>query len=346
METLWFFLIALMLTVYVVLDGFDLGVGVVMLLRPGTEEERHSALGAIGPVWDANEVWLVGAGGVLVFAFPAVYASALSGFYLPMMFVLWLLILRGISIEFRSHVENPLWQRFWDAGFALSSTALALILGVAIGNVVRGVPLDSSGYFHMTLFENFQTGPRPGAIDWYTGLIGLFVVATLGAHGALYLSWRTEGPLRTRSVRLAAWMCAAAILLLLLSTLATAFVQPVIFERLIGRAWAWPVPLIEAFGIVFALWQLRRGRALAAFVGWGLFIAGLLISTAIGLYPDILRSTIGSNWSLTVKNAAAGEAGLRIGLWWWIPAMILASAYFWYLYRSLRRKATAGQAHY
>jgi cytochrome d ubiquinol oxidase subunit II len=346
METLWFFLIALMFTVYVVLDGFDLGVGVVMLLRPGTDEERRSALGAIGPVWDANEVWLIAAGGVLVFAFPAAYATALSGFYLPMMFVLWMLILRGISIEFRSHFENPLWRRFWDATFALSSTVLALILGLALGNVVRGVPLDGSGYFQMTLFEDFRTGPRPGAIDWYTALIGLFAGAALGAHGALYLSWRTEGSLRARAVRLAARMCATAIFLLLLTTLATAFVQPVMFERLIGRAWAWPPLLIEVFGIVVALRQLRRDRAQAAFVGWGLFIAGLLISTAIGLYPDILRSTVGSSWNLTIANAGAGETGLRQGLWWWIPAMILATAYFWYLYRSLRGKTAAGQSHY
>ncbi len=315
MATLWFFLTALMLTVYVVLDGFDLGVGLVMLLRPGTEEERRSALGAIGPVWDANEVWLVAAGGVLFFAFPAVYATALSGFYLPMMFVLWLLILRGISIEFRSHFENPLWRRFW-------------------------------GYFQMTLFEDFRTGPRPGAIDWYTGLIGLFAAATLGAHGALYLSWRTEGPLRAGAIRLAARMCAVAIFLLSLTTLATAFVQPVIFQRLIGRAWAWPMLVIEVIGIAVAVWQLRRGRAQAAFVGWGLFIVGLLTSTATGLYPDILRSTLGSNWNLTIANAAAGGTGLRQGLWWWIPAMILASAYFWYLYRSLRHQTAPGQSHY
>ncbi len=346
METLWFFLLALMLTVYVVLDGFDLGVGFVMLLWPGTDEERRSAFAAIGPVWDANEVWLVAAGGVLVFAFPAVYATALSGFYLPLMFVLWLLILRGISIDFGSHLDHPLWRRFFDTAFAVSSTLLALLLGVALGNVVRGVPLGSSGYFQIALFENFLTGPIPGAIDWYTGLIGIFTVIVLGAHGSLYLSWRTEGPLREKSLRLTARMCGAAIVLLLLTTLATAFVQPVIFERLMARAWAWPVLLVEVLGIVLAIWQLRRGRAQTAFVGWGLFIAGLLISTAIGLYPDILRSTVGSRWNLTIANAATGETGLRQGLWWWIPSMILATAYFWYLYRSLRHKSAMGQSHY
>jgi cytochrome d ubiquinol oxidase subunit II len=345
METVWFFLIAMMMTVYVILDGFDLGVGVVLLLRPGTEDDRRQALTAIGPVWDANEVWLIAAGGVLVFAFPAVYASAFSGFYLPLMFVLWLLISRGIALEFRHHLEHPLWRRFWDSAFAVSSAVLALLLGVALGNVVRGVPLDRSGYFRMALFENFKLGPKPGAIDWYSGLIGLFTVLALGAHGALYLSWRTDDPFRTRSGRLALWLCIAAALFVPLATVATASVQPIVFQRLATRPWAWPLPAIAAFGLAFAFWQLRKGRKQAAFVGWALFIAGLLTSTATGLYPDILRSTQFAGWNLTVANAAAGKVGLRQGLWWWMPAIIVASAYFWYLYRSLR-KTSAGESHY
>ena len=346
MATLWFFLVSLMLTVYVVLDGFDLGVGLTMLLRPGTDGERRQLLGAIGPVWDANEVWLVAAGGVLVFAFPAVYASAFSGFYLPLMFVLWLLIFRGISIEFGAQLRHPLWRRFWDATFAVSSTVLALILGVAIGNLVRGVPLDKSGYFHMTLFENFRVGPQPGALDWYTILIGLFTSAALGAHGALYLSWRTEGPLRVRVGAMARTLGLASVALVLLATWATAAVQPILYQRLAQRPWAWPLPVVTAFGLVFALWQLRRRREQAAFLGWGIFLAGLLISTAAGLYPDILRSTLSASWNLTVANAAAGTTGLQLGLWWWIPAIVLASGYFWYLYHSLRGHHIGDQSYH
>ena len=346
MATVWFFLIALMLTVYVVLDGFDLGVGLTMLLRPGTEDERRQALSAIGPVWDANEVWLIAAGGVLVFTFPRVYASAFSGFYLPLMFVLWLLIFRGVSIEFGSHLKHPLWRRFWDATFAASSSALTLILGIALGNLIRGVPLDESGYFQMTLFENFRTGPRPGAIDWYTLLVGLFTSTALGAHGALYLGWRTEGSVRARSSNLARALCGAAIVLMLVATLATAAVQPILYERLGQRPWAWPLSLGAAFGVIFAPWQLRRGRHRAAFVGWGIFLAGLLTSTAAGLYPDILRSTFSSTWNLTVANAAAGSTGLKLGLWWWIPAMVLGSGYFWYLYRSLRDHHIEDQSYH
>lgn len=346
METLWFFVVALMLTVYVVLDGFDLGVGLTMLVRPGTEGERRQLLGAIGPVWDANEVWLIAAGGVLVFAFPAVYASAFSGFYLPLMFVLWLLVFRGISIEFGGHLKHPLWRRFWDATFALSSSILALILGVALGNLLRGVPVDKSGYFHISLFEDFRVGPHPGALDWYTILIGLLTSAALGAHGALYLSWRTEDPLRVRVAAIARTFCMASVALLVLATWATATVQPIIYYRLAQRPWAWPLPVATAFGLLFAFWQLRQRRERAAFLGWAIFVAGLLISTAAGLYPDILRSTLSPSWNLTVANAATGRTGLTLGLWWWIPAIVLASGYFWYLYRSLRGRPIGDQSYH
>src|ERR1700694_3866428 len=203
MEATWFALIALMLSVYVVLDGFDFGVGIIHLRVAKTDAERRNVFAAIGPVWDGNEVWLIASGGVLVFAFPKAYAAAFSGFYLPLMLVLWLLVLRGVSIEFRSKVENPLWRSFWDAIFSLSSTVLAIVLGASLGNVLRGVPLDASGSFHVSFFEDFRTGPHPGALDWYTVLVGIFALALLAAHGALYLNWKTSGSVQARSARLA-----------------------------------------------------------------------------------------------------------------------------------------------
>src|SRR6201982_2698039 len=147
MEPVWFVLVAIMITAYVVLDGFDLGAGVLHLLIARTEEERRTVIRTIGPVWDGNEVWLIAGGGTLYFAFPTLYASAFSGFYLALMIVLWLLILRGIAMEFRHHIETAEWRQFWSVVFGLASTALALVFGIALGNVVRGVPLDASGYF-------------------------------------------------------------------------------------------------------------------------------------------------------------------------------------------------------
>ena len=187
MATAWFVLLAFMLTMYVVLDGFDLGAGALHLFVARDDAERRTVLAAIGPVWDGNEVWLVAAGGLLVFAFPRVYAAALSGFYLPLMLVLWTLVLRGVAIELRSHHDNVLWRQFFDGMFAFGSTALALVLGIALGNVLRGVPLDASGTIEASLFTSFGPSGGLGAIDWYTLSVGLLAVAVLAAHGAMYL---------------------------------------------------------------------------------------------------------------------------------------------------------------
>ena len=178
METLWFVIVAVMLAAYVVLDGFDLGAGVIHLLAGRTDDERRTILAAIGPVWDGNEVWLLAAGGTLYFAFPLLYASSFSGFYLPLMMVLWLLMLRAIAIEFRTHIEPGL-APFWDVVFAGSSALLAIFFGAALGNVVRGVPLNSDGYFFEPLWTNFRVGPRPGILDWYTVMTGVVALVTL-----------------------------------------------------------------------------------------------------------------------------------------------------------------------
>src|SRR5882672_12050997 len=199
MGTIWFCLIAIMLAVYVLLDGFDLGAGAIHLFVAKTDEERRAVLASIGPVWDGNEVWLLAGGGTLYFAFPALYASSFSGFYLPLMIVLWLLILRGMALEFRNHVDSPAWQPFWDVVFSGSSLLLAIFYGAALGGVVRGVPLDASGYFFEPLWTDFHTGPPSGIIDWYTVLVGLLSCLTLTLHGALWLALKTEGDLQARA---------------------------------------------------------------------------------------------------------------------------------------------------
>ena len=200
---IWFCLVALMIAGYVILDGFDLGAGVIHLLIARSSEERKLVLRSIGPVWDGNEVWLLAAGGTLYFAFPALYASSFSGFYLPLMMVLWLLILRGISIEFRNHIDSPIWIPLWDASFGVSSALLAIFFGAALGNVIRGVPLDQAGDFFLPLWTNFAPGPQPGVLDWYTVLIGVLAFFSLAVHGALWLAYKTENELNTRARSLA-----------------------------------------------------------------------------------------------------------------------------------------------
>src|SRR3954465_5931868 len=191
MRTAWFCFLALQISIYVVLDGFDLGVGSLHLRVARNRKEREQTTAAIGPVWNGNEVWLIASGGVLFLAFPAAYAAAFSGLYFGLIIVLWLLVGRGLALELRHELENPLWRTACDTVFSLSSAALALVFGVALGNVVKGVPLGADGYFGLTLFQ---------MLNWYALLIGVFGLVTLSAHGASFLAWRATGapPRRAR----------------------------------------------------------------------------------------------------------------------------------------------------
>src|SRR5215510_1018024 len=190
-------------TTYVLLDGFDIGAGAIHRLITRNDTERRTILRAIGPVWDGNEVWLLAAGGTLYFAFPLLYASSFSGFYLPLIMVLWLLMLRGVGIEFRNHIPNGMWTSAFDVIFSIASALLAFFLGAALGNVVRGVPLGADGYFFEPLWTNFRVGTNNGILDWYTVLTGLIALVTLTTHGALYIATKTEGDLNRRSRRIA-----------------------------------------------------------------------------------------------------------------------------------------------
>ncbi|MGC3971195.1 MAG: cytochrome d ubiquinol oxidase subunit II [Pirellulales bacterium] len=338
MDTAWFAIVAAMLTVYVVLDGFDFGVGIVQRLVAKTDAERRMVLRAIGPVWDGNEVWLIAAGGALFMAFPRTYAIAFSGFYLALNIVLWLLIARGVSVEFRSLQENSLWRDFWDTVFSLASGTLAFVFGAALGNLVRGVPIDSAGLAGMPLFTDFLTGTRPGIFDWYTILVGLFAVMALAGHGALYLAWRTAEPVAHRSIAKAREIWKAIIPFWLLVTIATGWVQPDLFRQLLRRPWSWPFVVAALFGVWGVVRFTHHKRPLAAFLCSSAFLSALLVTTMIGNYPDWLRSTIDPTYSLTAANTASHEYGLRVALAWWIVGIVLALGYFTYLYRSLSEK--------
>ena len=338
MEAFWFAVVSVMLAVYVVLDGFDFGVGIVHRFVARTDNERRSVLAAIGPVWDGNEVWLLATGGVLFFSFPRAYSAAFSGFYMPLMFVLWLLILRGIAIEFRSHQESPLWRELWDTTFSLASALMAIVLGASLGNTLRGVPLDATGFFAMPLFTDFRTGPQPGVLDWYTLLVGLFTLSVLTGHGALYLAWKTAGPVEARSRQAAQTAWLAVLPLWVMSTLATAWIEPRIYSNLMARPWAWPLVLAAMSGLSGVFYFSRHGRQLPAFLSSSLFILGILAATMAGSYPRLLHSTIDPAFDVTATNAAAGAYGLGVGAVWWTIGILLATAYFMYLFRSLRGK--------
>jgi cytochrome d ubiquinol oxidase subunit II len=338
METTWFCLVALLLAGYVVLDGFDLGCGVAHILIARTDAERRSVLRAIGPVWDGNEVWLLAAGGTLYFAFPALYAGSFSGFYLPLMIVLWLLILRGIAIEFRNHIESLVWHPLWDAVFAGSSALLAIFFGAALGNVVRGVPLDRAGEFFLPLWTNFAAGPEAGILDWYTILVAVAALFALTLHGALWLALKTQGPLEIRARALAAgvwWPTLAAIVAI---TLTSFRIQPILKESFAARPWLYAFPFAALMGLVAVKFMNGAARSLQAFLASCAFLLGMLASVAAGLYPYVLPSSAARQLGLTVFNSAAPRYGLVVGIYWFIPGMLLTFAYFTYTYRSFTGK--------
>jgi len=330
LPALWFCLVAAMLAVYVALDGFDLGAGIIHLLVARNDAERRQVLGAIGPVWDGNEVWLLAAGGTLYFAFPGLYASSFSGFYLPLMIVLWLLILRGIAIEFRNHIAGPVWQPIWDTVFAWSSGMLAIFFGAALGNVVRGVPLDSDGVFFLPLWTNFQIGKDAGILDWYTVLAGLTAFVALAAHGALWVSLKTSAELEARARGMAnrAWWLLVAFTVLL--TIASFGIQPHLFESFRARPWGYIFPLLALAGLA----GMRAANKSRAFLFSCTYLAGMLASAAAGLFPYVLPANGDPASSLTIYNTAASSYGLLVGLAWFIPGILLATGYFVYTYRN------------
>jgi cytochrome d ubiquinol oxidase subunit II len=341
MTTLWFILVGFMLSVYVLLDGFDLGAGAIHLFAARGDGQRRLILRAIGPVWDGNEVWLIAAAGSLFFAFPLLYASSFSGFYLPLMMVLWLLMGRGVAIELRSRLRNVVWCSFWDGIFALSSALLAAFYGIALANVVRGVPLDSHGYFFEPLWTNFDPkSGTPGILDWYTMLIGLLALSALTMHGAAYIALKTEGGVQAAagSALRRAW--AATIGLSLAGTIATFWLRSSILSRFGDAPWGLVFPLAALAGLAAAGYYSRRGREGAAFAASGAYLLGMLGATAFGLYPNVLPGVAAAN-SLTIHNAAASNYGLSVGLVWWPVAMGLALIYVVVTYRLFRGKVSA-----
>jgi cytochrome d ubiquinol oxidase subunit II len=340
MVELWFAIVSVMLTLYVVLDGFDLGAGALHLLVARTDTERRQVLAAIGPFWDGNEVWLLATGGALFVAFPHVLAAGLSGFYFAIFLVLWGLILRGISIEFRSHLADPLWRVFWDATLCLASVLLAVCFGAALGNLLRGLPLDARGWFGLALFTHFIPVPPVGILDAYTVLVGVFALATLMLHGATFLTWRTDGVVQGRSHTLARGLALLLTATWPLVTWATVRVNPGMFRAFATRPLAWLAVTVALAGLIAVFVGLRRGAAIA-FIGSCGFIAGLLGATAASVFPVMLRSVPDASLSITAYGASNDAAGLRTALKWWSLGFPLAIAYFVLLLRLHRGKAVA-----
>lgn len=349
MELFWYIILMFMLGMYVILDGYDFGAGIVHLFFAKTEKEKMAVTKSIGPFWDANEVWLIAAGGVLFFAFPTLYASSFSGFYLPLMMVLWLLIFRAIGLELRGQFHNSLWENFWDKAFGIASLLLTLFFGAALGNVVRGVNLgmvengistQEPHYFFLPLWNpTFDPlASQQGVIDWFTLLMGILAVVTLTVHGANWVILKTSSSLNERLRTIIFRLNFVLLFLVILSVVLWQYVRPVPFHNFREHLWLWIFPIIATVGLLGQFRIRKFKKDSTGFLFSTLFISGSFATSVASLFPNLLPSTNAVNPSLTVYNVAAHNYGLDVGLNWFIIAAILVVAYFVIQFRVFRGK--------
>lgn len=332
MADIWFVIVCVLLVGYVVLDGFDFGAGALHRLVARTDVERRSVIAAIGPFWDGNEVFLLATGGALFAAFPKVLGSALSGLYLAIMMVLWTILLRGISLELRSHLRDAMWRAFWDVVFQGSSALLALLLGVALGGVVRGFPLGEDGYFSLELFSLDSPSRGLGVVDGYTLATGTLALLLITQHGGRFVAMRVSGDVRERTLRIAQRLTLPIVAAWLVVTVLTYIYARPAFHSFVTRPWAWPLALAAGAGL-FASWLFsKQGRFTRAFIASCATVASFLGVAVSSLYPVLLRSTTSAP-SLTVDNTASPDSALALGLRWWVFAFALVVAYFVNLFR-------------
>jgi cytochrome d ubiquinol oxidase subunit II len=300
LNTLWFILIGVLFTGFFILEGFDYGVGILLRILGKKDEERRVIINTIGPVWDANEVWLLTAGGAMFAAFPNWYATLFSGFYLALLLMLAALIIRGVAFEFRSKDKNPRWRNLWDWAITIGSFVPALLWGVAMSNIVAGVPINAKmqyvgGFFNL--------------LNPYALLGGVAGLAVFMLHGAIFLALRTEGELRQRAEALAGRLWPIVLVVGAATVIASYFATD-IFQRLGVN------PGISALGAGAAFllcgWLLRQGRFGWAFGMTTLTIALTIVTTFRGLFPRVMVSSLNPDWSLTVTNASSTPYTLQV----------------------------------
>jgi len=330
LNSAWFVLLAFMLAGYAVLDGFDLGLGTIHLLLGKERDQRARLIDSIGPVWNGNEVWLIGVGGSLVAAFPNLYAASFSGFYLALMLVLWLLLLRGIGIEFRHQIHNPLWEDAWDVVFSAASVLLALIFGLALGNVLRGVPFDEHGEFRATFTV---------LLNGFSLLGGLLSVATLSMHGACWAALKMQGDLQARARRFAArgWVASAVLLAAMVG--ASFVVRPDFAANFTRHTWLLMIPAATLAALALTRYYVARDDR-RAFIASSGYIAGILACVAGGLYPMLLPAAAGSpHPGLDIYNAAAPYQSLRTAFIIYVIGISIVSVYLARIYRVWKGKS-------
>ena len=336
----WYAIVSFMLIVYVALDGRNFGAGMLQWFAAKTPEERRQVIAAIGPLWSWHEVWLVAFGGTLLAIFPRLLASAFAGYYLALFLILWCFILRGISIEVGGHINDRLWQGFWDFVFVFSNFLLAILFGAAAGNVARGVPLDAQGNFSMAFFTNFRTSGYVGLLDWYTVSIAIFAMVILAAHGATYLTLKTEGAVHDRSSTLAKYLWMAVVPLFMLISIETFLVRPDLPGHAVYNPFCYVGLLVVAASMATLISGLSTGRERRTFIGSNLMLVGLLVTGAAAIFPVMLYSTLAPENSLTAYNVAAGVNSFLFACIWWPLGLALATFYFVFISRRYAGKVS------
>ena len=349
MELFWYILIAILVAVFFVLDGYDFGAGIIQLFFAKSKKDKELITKSAGLYWDFNEVWLVAAGGLLFMAFPKYYASFFSGFYLPLIIVLWLIIFRAIGLEFKGQFNNSMWKSIWDASFGVSSLLLALFFGVALGNVVRGVNLGGvvdgvsayeAHYFFLPLW-NSSFSPEdvhPGVLDWFTVLIGLISVVLLTIHGANWIVLKTNASINNK---LKSYVFSLNIVLIILTFISLS-IWHLINDNPFANYIAYPIlmifPLVFIGGIIGLFFVKKYKDELYAFVCSSIVIVGGITSTIVSIFPKILPSTNNVNESLTIYNTNAQDYGLSVAIYWIIIGLLLIIVYIIFQKRILSGK--------
>jgi len=335
-QVIWYLLVGILFTGYAILDGFDLGVGALHLFTRG-DTNRRVFLNSIGPFWDGNQVWLVTGGGALFAAFPHVYATAFSGFYLAFILLLFTLVFRGVSIHVRSLREQPAWRRFWDGAFSLSSILATLLIGIALGNIAWGVPLEANFRYQGVLWQQLHP---------YALLVGVMVLALFMMHGAIYLVMKTEGVLNEQ-VR--GWVRPTIIFFIMmyvLTTLSTLLYLPRLAEPFRQNPLLFLVPVASVLAIANIPREVHRDRTLFAFLSSAAAIVFLLALFGIGMFPELIHGRPATENSLTAFNASSSLKTLQVMLVMALIGLPLVLGYTAHIYRVFRGKVKLDSMSY
>ena len=335
LNLIWFLLVGVLIVGYSILDGFDLGVGIIHLFTK-SEDEKRMNFNAIGPVWDGNEVWLLTGGGALFAAFPIVYATTFSAFYLAFMLLLAALIFRAVSFEFRKY-SDPKEQKYWDFAFGIGSLLPAILYGVAIGNILRGLPLDAAGLYH---------GSFLGLLNPYSIIVGLVSLSMFTMHGAIYLAMKTEGKQQAKMEAWANNTWIVYVALYVIATIFTFFSGSYLFQGVMKNPIFWVLSILLFASIIAIPLGLKARRFGWSFTASSTAIASMILLAALSLFPRLVPSSIDLNYSLTIYNASSTQRTLGVMLVIALIGVPIVIGYTLYMYRVFKGKVIINKDSY